>query len=221
MENRRFSALEVWNNWRVSEQHKEESSEASKYRRTIYPPIAYFVPSWKMAMLGVEQLRNLQLFIPPYSDRGKRSGSQDIFMNLGTTNAGVIADESERLKGLGNSLINKWLDNVTPEMKEAVLDGSIPPIMVLTTVGLDYGNVPDGNHRVLAAIELSKEHEGIQIPAFVGSVYEPLSRAYNAAMAMFGSTFISPEERQQLLDDRGLKEKGDGSYYNLSIGEEA
>lgn len=154
--------------------------------------------------MGREELENLQIYVRTFTDKGMVEATAKIFKHLGLVGAGDIVKNFEKIRGLGDEDINRWLAGLTDEMSQSILDGTIPPIMVIKPEGVDFGNLPDGNHRVLTALLLSEDYPDVKLPAFVGTLDKSVLAIHNRIFSTLGSNAMGKEELGELLDRRGI-----------------
>ncbi len=217
-----YTGREIREIWRQSEEFKWTSENKDAYQRLSYPFIARFIPTWEKKFLDKKELSELQLFVRTFTYKRRVEATARIFNKTGMIKAGDVASKLEQLKSLNDEEINRWLMGMTDEMYQSIIDGTIPPIMVIKPVGLDFGNLPDGNHRVLAALKLAEENEDIKLPAFVGVLGKTPWAIHNKVFKTFGSNAMSKNELGMLLEKRGIgsTQKGfDSSTYSTAIKE--
>lgn len=186
----------------------EEFHEAESFKTEIeqtpqhFPAACHYIESWEKTTVFPEQLENLDIYVNTKIKNTGPDGTLSIFRELGTTNMGEIARKLEHLKSLKEPSIQMWLSRITPNMEEMILSSECPPILLITPKLINYGNVPDGNHRALAALDLANRgKKDISLTAYVGKLNNMRWLMWNTGIYFRGST-ISSQEKNQIIQCR-------------------
>lgn len=166
-----------------------------------FPTVAGYIPLWNKEIFSADEVRRLDMFVT-VNEGDEPDGGTQIFREILSTNAGEIADQLGYLRSLNDPYISKWVNGIGPGMSDSILNGTIPPLILIRPVGLEYGHIPDGNHRALSLLELSKQgYSGVSIPAYVGRLSYVRWLVWNTGVLLFKAR-INPKETAQLINAR-------------------
>lgn len=115
--------------------------------------------------LSPSQLSKLQIAVEPKLSSDKKvNPTFEVFELLGTSSAQVVADEFEYLVKNGSAEVREWLSTIDLTLENMIRAGTCPAI-ITSPLMIHCGNIPDGNHRTIAALRLSRQEE-VTLPAY-------------------------------------------------------
>lgn len=129
-----------------------------------------------------EQLQQLQLCIEPKIIRGKIHPTFEIFKLIGSTKAGQIAEAMNYIRRKGSISLKNWLQNIDKKLEKRIHEGECPAIIVSPVLLVHRGNIPDGNHRVLAALQLALKGEAVRLSTYEIASSSAVLMALNAVV---------------------------------------
>ncbi len=148
------------------------------------PHIFRHVASWQRKVLTSKEILNLQYHVgitDPTSD-----SSSKMFLEVQSTQLGVLASQVETLKSLGDKDISGWLAQINSGLFTLVRE-DCPPLFTLNRPMLVSGHIPDGNHRAFAAAVLALKGEQVCIPVYEGSITPKKWLAINLFYFLLGA----------------------------------
>lgn len=155
---------------------KISSSEAETYYKNVetengvlfsrLPKEMSFANSAIFRYLAVGDMQKLEMCIEPKIVNGEVNATFEIFELLGTTKVVEVANELSYLRNNGSSTIKKWLSTVNDRLKTRIKNRECPAVITSPRTILNKGNIPDGNHRILAALEMAMVGESIELPTY-------------------------------------------------------
>ncbi|MFH1547292.1 MAG: hypothetical protein ABIC57_02290, partial [bacterium] len=183
----------------------QEFHEAESFKNEVdkplqnFPSACHYIHSWEKTELLPEQLEKMDIYVNTRIKDTGPDGTLSIFRELGTTNIGQIAKNLDYLKSLNEPSIKIWLSHITPNMEKLILSKECPSILIIKPALLNYGNLPDGNRRVIAALDLAnKGYMGISLTAYVGKIDRVFWVVWNSGVYIHRSN-ISEKEKRTLV----------------------
>lgn len=179
----------------------EKEKESLELPKMPFPVVGRFIPTWELDYVSTDTLAEMESFV---SVLVQPNPTTDIYRELKTTKMGEIAEQMNHLKSLKNPRLKKWISSIDQKLYERILTGDIAPIILISSTGVEYGNVPEGMHRSLAAIRLAQEEKKeIKIPAYIGSLDRLHWILWNSGILLMGNA-MPISERLELMEKRGI-----------------
>ena len=112
--------------------------------------------------LGGEDLSRLQLCIEPR--KKDMSETYEIFSLTGCVLIGEIVESINYLQRVGSEKLIRWISSINPILEDRIRQKTLPPI-ITSPLLLHHGNLPDGNHRAIAAVKMHNQSEEVALDA--------------------------------------------------------
>lgn len=165
---------EVFNSYLSAERSKIKRGFASDFS---IPLGMAKVATWERRMLTPRAYGNQQIWI----DSDLESPTAKIFRTLNSSSVSDVAVNIDYLKKQ-HPIVNKWFDVKDTELAESIKRGHTEPVILIWPPRLIEGNIPDGNHRMIAAYLAD-----LDIQAYIG--YPSISRIIIGTIFEYLSAF--------------------------------
>lgn len=183
------------NAYLAAEIHKVERGIKSKLSRP--PKILSFVKNWEKVHIPFNKLSNLQMWVNPTID----NGTLGIYHELQSARIGDVSNNFESLQRHPNADVKSWLSTVDPGLTQLLIEKKRSPILLVFPACFVQGNILDGNHSVIAGLNLEKRGVEIEIEAIVGTFcYATWIRLFISSMIKLGD--ISKTDRLHIVRER-------------------